>query len=248
MTKTNNSLQIFSSKAIMFGSFLGGPIAGGYFLFHNFKTVGEKTVARNILVGSFIFSIALILFLFFLDGLSIDLPRFVAPLLYTMVFMQISNSFLQKHRKKIEEQSITTKAWYKTVVVSVLGLFTIVSMFVGIYLLIPLQYYCEVSEDSRNGKVYDQFEADCMIYEGLEKSLSIDEIDVVLTLESEYLQKEGLYSETAQGRDRTQIVDPLQYILDNYSGTLTSEEIIKILDSEIEYLKFIGVVEEAGGI
>ncbi|MBP9781332.1 hypothetical protein KBC89_01620 [Candidatus Woesebacteria bacterium] len=239
----NHSKKVFSTKSIVVGSFLGGLLAGGYFLFHNFNAVGKQKIARNILVGSLLFTFAIILFLFFIDGITVEIPSFLIPVTYTMVFMQISNFFFQKHGELIKEQSITLEPWYRTVAISVLGLLVFLSMYVVIYFLIPLQYLCAVPDDSRGSKVYDQFEADCMIYEGLGKTVPFVEIDTLLTLESEYLEKEGLYSENNRSVDSNQIINPQPYILENYSGSLTTEEVNRVLDYELNYLKFIGVVD-----
>jgi hypothetical protein len=74
--------KIFREQAIMRGTFLGGPLAAGYLIAHNFKVFGEKDKVRNTWIIS-ILATVLIFYIILHLAASVKIPNQVIPFLYS---------------------------------------------------------------------------------------------------------------------------------------------------------------------
>ncbi|CAN5913619.1 hypothetical protein BH11BAC7_BH11BAC7_08760 [soil metagenome] len=76
------SPKIFGLKAIYPAAFVGGPLAAGYIIAHNFKVFGQPEKSRNTWIISILFAVLLFLVVFNLPA-NIKIPNVLIPLIYT---------------------------------------------------------------------------------------------------------------------------------------------------------------------
>ncbi|MBB5634705.1 hypothetical protein HDE68_000590 [Pedobacter cryoconitis] len=82
--------NIFTEKAIYFGTYLGGPLTSGYLFAENFKLFGEPEKARKALLYGIITTIALITAIYFLPIKMVSkTPYFIIPIIYTSIAQYI---------------------------------------------------------------------------------------------------------------------------------------------------------------
>ena len=110
---------------------------------------------------------------------------------------------------------------------------------------------CIVNENNAGKKIYDLDEATCFIALKLNKTkLDLKLIRNALIAEENYMKKIGLISEnpdTENGLELNIVMDNnklLEYVLNEEKVKLTKDELMEIYDVEVEYLMFIGVVEQ----
>ena len=110
---------------------------------------------------------------------------------------------------------------------------------------------CTVNENNAGKQIYDLDEATCFIALKLNKKKSdLNLIRSALIAEENYMNKIGLISENPNPESESEsnvemdINEMVEYALNEEKVDLTKDELTEIYDTEIEYLMFIGVVEE----
>jgi len=110
---------------------------------------------------------------------------------------------------------------------------------------------CTVNENSAGKEIYDLDEATCFISLKLNKKKSdLSLIRDALIAEMNYMDKIGLTSDSPNPESESEsnaeldINQMVEYALNEEKVDLTKEQLLEIYDTEIEYLMFIGVVEE----
>lgn len=87
--------KIYSSKSILWGTFLAGFAAGAYMLYQNFKSFGQTEKARMIVIGA-IASFAFLTFSLFSPVLD-NIPGFV----YSVFFTLMANFVILRYQKQL---------------------------------------------------------------------------------------------------------------------------------------------------
>lgn len=110
---------------------------------------------------------------------------------------------------------------------------------------------CTVNENNAGKQIYDLDEAICFIALKLNKKKSdLNLIRSALIAEENYMNKIGLITENPNTESESEsnvemdINEMVEYALNEEKVDLTKDELTEIYDTEIEYLMFIGVVEE----
>ena len=110
---------------------------------------------------------------------------------------------------------------------------------------------CTVNENNAGKEIYDLDEATCFIALKLNKKKSdLNLVRDALLAEMNYMEKTGLTSDNPNPESESEsnaeldINQMVEYALNEEKVDLTKDELIEIYDTEIEYLMFIGVVEE----
>ena len=110
---------------------------------------------------------------------------------------------------------------------------------------------CTVNKNNAGKQTYDLDEAACFIALKLNKKKSdLNLIRSALIAEENYMNKIRLISENpnteseSESNTEMDINEMVAYALNEEKVDLTKDELIEIYDTEIEYLMFIGVVEE----
>ncbi|WJJ96591.1 hypothetical protein [Algibacter luteus] len=113
------------------------------------------------------------------------------------------------------------------------------------------QSICSVNENNVGKQIYDLNEATCFIALKLNKKASdLNLIRDALLAEENYMNNIGLISENPNSENETEsnveldVNELVEYALNQEKVDLTKEDLLEIYDTEIEYLKFIGVVDE----
>ncbi len=110
---------------------------------------------------------------------------------------------------------------------------------------------CTVNENNAGKEIYDLDEATCFIALKLKKKKSdLNLIRDALLAEMNYMEKTGLTSDIPNPESEPEsnaeldINQMVEYALNEEKVDLTKEELLEVYDTEIEYLIFIGVVDE----
>lgn len=110
---------------------------------------------------------------------------------------------------------------------------------------------CTVNENNAGKQIYDLDDATCFIALKLNKKKSdLNLIRSALIAEENYMNKIGLISENpnpeseSESNVKMDINEMVNYALNEEKVDLKKDELTEIYDTEIEYLMFIGVVEE----
>ncbi|MCL6294025.1 hypothetical protein [Jejuia spongiicola] len=110
---------------------------------------------------------------------------------------------------------------------------------------------CSVNENNAGKEIFDLDEASCFIALKLDKKASdLNLIRDALVAEENYMNKIGLTSNNPNSENETELDIELdinrlaEYALNEEKVDLTKDYLLEIYDTEIEYLKFIGVVIE----
>lgn len=110
---------------------------------------------------------------------------------------------------------------------------------------------CSVNKNNAGKGIYDLDEATCFIALKLNKKASdLSLINSALIAEINFMDKIGVNSENPSSENETEqdiefdINDLVEYALNQEEVSLSKNDLFEIYDTEIEYLKFIGVVEE----
>ncbi|AUC14387.1 hypothetical protein BTO06_04160 [Tenacibaculum sp. SZ-18] len=110
---------------------------------------------------------------------------------------------------------------------------------------------CTVNENNAGKEIYDLDEATCFIALKLKKKKSdLNLIHDALLAEMNYMEKTGLTSDIPNPESEPEsnvelnINQMVEYALNEEKVDLTKEELLEVYDTEIEYLIFIGVVDE----
>jgi len=111
--------------------------------------------------------------------------------------------------------------------------------------------FCSVNENNAGKEIYDLDEASCFIALKLDKRASdLNLIRDALIAEENYMNKIGLIYENPNSEDGIEpnteldMNDLVEYALNKKKVELSKTQLIEIYETEVEYLKFIGVVNE----
>jgi hypothetical protein len=111
---------IFTKNNIWAGTILGGPLAGGYYLYKNFKIFNEPEKAKWALRYDVLFTI---LIFSLIKIIPENIPRILIPVIYTGIFYIATKIFQEKNINKYVEQGKELAGWLKTILISSLFLF-----------------------------------------------------------------------------------------------------------------------------
>jgi hypothetical protein len=120
--------KIFTANNIWTGTMIGGPLAGGYYLYKNFKAFDDNdwSIAIFTLLVSIVFTIALVIIIPFLPE---NLPGILIPLLYTGIVHFIVVLTQEKNIKKHISENGKLHGWIKTIVISLICLAITILLF-----------------------------------------------------------------------------------------------------------------------
>lgn len=254
--KKQESKALFSINAITIATFIGGWIAGLLMLSYNFKHLGKKEEARKINIVNLVVTVLFFIALALIPSEWIEkLPSVALPIAYVLLI-----KIYAEKTQKLELEKYFAEGGKKGSVIKTIPyvLFSIAVIILPllIYILFPtsnmLTIDCskyKLNEANRDKKIFVHEEAVCFMFKNLQdNSITLDEVNEVVYLESEALQKAGLLGdynkEGLAQTNSTQYFDPLPYIMKNKKSNLTENEVIRILEEENKYLEFIGAIKQ----
>jgi len=112
--------KIYTEKAIWTGTFLGGPLAAGYFIAENFKTFQEAGRAKKTWVYAIVASVLIFSGIFFIPE-NIKIPNMLIPFIYTSIAAFFVQYF--QHRNIFTHTASGGKSysWGRTICVGLIG-------------------------------------------------------------------------------------------------------------------------------
>ena len=124
------------------------------------------------------------------------------------------------------------------------------------YILILFSFFsckndpiCTINENNAGKEIYDLDEASCFIALKLQKKKSdLNLIRDALIAEENYMSKIRLLSKNPNSKNKSNvnldINELVKYAIHKEKINLTKDHLLEIYNVEIEYLKFIGVLDE----
>lgn len=111
--------RVFSTHEIATGAFIGGALAGAYFLAHNFKVFGEPQKSATTWIASIIYTSLLLVSLFYIPILE-HVPNMAFTAAVTGAFYGAAHHYQEKLIEDYLSDGGTTNSWLKTVGISLL--------------------------------------------------------------------------------------------------------------------------------
>lgn len=133
-TPQPTTAKIYSDKQVLLGTFLGGPLAAGYYIAENFKAFGDADTAKK----TWFFTVGITLLIFCGIALipnDLPFPKQIIPLAYTFAAHSFVKGYqgprLSAHMQAGGQQF----GWGRTVLVGIVGLLTVfLIVLIGIFL------------------------------------------------------------------------------------------------------------------
>lgn len=98
-------LKFYSQRAIGIATFIGGPLAAGYLVRENYRSLGDPDNARKALILGIIATLLLFLGLFSIpEAIMEKIPNQIFPIIYTaiiyLIVEKIHGPILKQHKEK----------------------------------------------------------------------------------------------------------------------------------------------------
>lgn len=130
-------VRFYDMNQISWGTFVGGPMAGCWFLSSNWKLLGEGGPAFRTMVTGFVLTMALLVAVQFLPE---NIPGFVVPAAYTAIMTAIA-----KAQQKVKLDELLAKGGkaypsWRALVISFLWLAITIVLFVALGLALDAAF------------------------------------------------------------------------------------------------------------
>jgi hypothetical protein len=126
--------KIYNERAIWAGTFIGGPLAGGYLIAENFKAFNKKTEARNTWIFAILANIVIFGGVFLIPNAE-KIPRQIIPIIYTAIAYALVKHYQGSEINAHVSESGPVFSWWRTLGISIVGLLiTIIPIFGIAYL------------------------------------------------------------------------------------------------------------------
>lgn len=137
-TIQNNEKKLYTKGWVIFGTYLGGPLAGCYLVSKNLETLGQKDLAQKIFRIGIISTIIIFGAIIFIPESIMDkIPYSVIPFTYTVA---IGWYLAQKQGKTIDEyvkNGGKTYSGWKVIGIAILSLIISLVYIVALVFLLP---------------------------------------------------------------------------------------------------------------
>lgn len=110
--------KIYSEKQIVTGVLLGGPLAGGYFLWCDFKALGKDTHATVVAIAAMIVTLVSFGLLFAIPELQ-RLPTFLIPAVHIGLTYGIIRGYLADALDSHVQDGVIRYGWGNTVLIAI---------------------------------------------------------------------------------------------------------------------------------
>jgi hypothetical protein len=148
---------IYTKKATLIASFLGGPLVGGYLISKNFKILGEDEKSRTAIFAGIIFFVIFFELIFLIpDPIFDKIPNSLLPSIYTLIIYYLYKRHLEvKVNEYLNEDGPKASGW-KIFGISIIGLILTIA-YIGVRVSFMPLYEGEVMEfgEMRNQIYYD---------------------------------------------------------------------------------------------
>jgi len=146
-TNTDETIELYSQRAISIATYFGGPLAAGILARQNFINLGEERLGKNALIIGIISTIFLFVGIFLIPEEIIDkVPNAIIPLLYTGIIYLV----IEKYQgSKLKEHKENSRPFYSAWKATGVGAVCMLILLGGIF------GYAYLSTDDFDTKKYD---------------------------------------------------------------------------------------------
>lgn len=121
--RLSEDTKLHSQRAIALATFLGGPMAAGFLIKENFKTLGKNQLGNNAFFIGIIATVLILVGILSLpEQVSDKIPNFIIPAAYTAIILMLVEKYLGKTFKEHEENNRPFHSIWKAVGVGVIFL------------------------------------------------------------------------------------------------------------------------------
>jgi hypothetical protein len=129
-------VEIYSPTQVACAAFFGGPLAGVFVLWRNFRALGDDDAARRMLIWGAVLAFALLLIVPFLPDWF---PNLLIPLAYALAARSFAQNY-QLSKSDIEaSEQYTFQSIGNVVIVSVAAL--LVFLIIAVFWILALAYF-----------------------------------------------------------------------------------------------------------
>lgn len=198
---TLNSLipteKIYNDKEISLGTFLGGPLAAGYFIAQNFNEFGDTKKSKLTWLITIVITIVIFGGLLFIPFIE-RFPSQIIPLFYTSFAYLIFRIYQGERTDSHIKQGGQVHSWWRVIGVSLISLVVTLAVVLGLAL---------ATTPTEKTKTYEKINTDITYVEG---NITENEVDSIAQA----------FEKTSFAADRTKFYFYVEKARTNYEFSL----------------------------
>jgi hypothetical protein len=121
--------KLYKDRTIAIGTFLGGPLVGGYLAAENFKHLGQSGNVRTTWVVAIIATVAIFGAVFYIPGVQ-RIPNYIIPILYTGITQYLVQRYQGNAIKEHMEKGGQIYSPWRAVWIGLIGAVVLVAIVV----------------------------------------------------------------------------------------------------------------------
>lgn len=139
MVKIDLKRKVYSDNAIHWGTIIGGPLVGSYFLYKNLKMLGKTKIANKSLLYGFTLMIIVIITIFLMpDNILKKIPNMLIPIIYTILIRNYAQNVQGNEIKQCLKEGWIKYPWWHSWLIGIpISVFTLL-IFLLAYMLFHL--------------------------------------------------------------------------------------------------------------
>jgi hypothetical protein len=112
--------KIYKDRAIYVGTFLGGPLVGGYLIAANFKTLGESDRVRNTWIITILATLVIFGVVLFIPAVA-KIPPYLIPIIDASIASAITRHFQNARIKAFIAAEGQAYSWWRVIAITLIG-------------------------------------------------------------------------------------------------------------------------------
>ncbi len=133
------NFKLYSKRAILFATFVGSPLAGGYLMKSNLLSLGQNELAKKVFTISTVSTfLILTLFIFLPESLVDKIPNSLFPAIYTTMFAVYIEKFMGSELKEHRNEGREFHSGWKAFGICLLALIPILVYIIALALVMPV--------------------------------------------------------------------------------------------------------------
>lgn len=123
IVNTDNKSKVYTLAQIGLATYIGGPLAAGYLMNVNFKTLGKPKKAEKAIVLGILFTILLFAVIFSVPENIMDkVPRFLIPLIYTSIVYFLVEKYQGQELRSLAENKDSLYSIWRAIGIGIVSL------------------------------------------------------------------------------------------------------------------------------
>jgi hypothetical protein len=127
--------KLYKENAFWVGTFIGGPLVGGYLAAENFKQLGQPEKARTSWIIAILSTLVILGGVFLIPGIE-KVPRYIIPLTYTLIARLLIQQYQGEAIKSHIAQGGPTYSGWRAVWIGLVGGIALIAIIFGVLLLL----------------------------------------------------------------------------------------------------------------